>query len=236
MDAHGQPQEPLALKGSEPFGVGGRRACYVHPLDPAKCVKVLRTDDRRTVRHKKTIIPAHWRREYDNNAHEKRVLEDIGKRIGPAMGAHLPRSYGMVPTDLGPGFVLDLVRDHDGRISRSLRELITTGYPLGKLRPSFEEFGRFLSDHLILTRKLLDHNLVVSMQPDGPGAIYLIDGLGDPAFIPFSRWIPALGRAKIARRVDEAWRRFEAFAETGGVSEELRRTSSWDQGFLRHRG
>lgn len=227
---------PLQLKGLEPFGVGGRRLCFVHPHEPEKCVKVLRTDERRTVRHKKTIIPAHWRREYDNNAHERRILEDLEKRIGQGMGKHLPRSYGMAATDLGPGLVLDLVRDHDGGISRSIRELITTGYDLSKLRPSFEEFGRFLSEHLVLTRSLLDHNLVVKMQEDGPGPVLLIDGFGDPAWIPFSSWIPSLGKAKIARRIEEAWQRFEKFAASGGVSDELRRTSSWDQGFLRHRG
>ena len=180
------PDPVLALKGLEPFGVGGRRLCFVHPLDPKKCVKVLRTDERRTVRHKKTIIPAHWRREYDNNAHEKRILEDLEKRIGPAMADHLPRSYGMAATDLGPGLVLDLVRDHDGGISRSIRELITTGYDLSKLRASFDGFGRFLSEHLVLTRSLLDHNLVVEMRADGPGRIFLIDGFGDPAWLPLS--------------------------------------------------
>jgi hypothetical protein len=226
----------LELKGREPFGVGGRRLCFVHPHDPKKCVKVLRTDERRTVRHKKTIIPAHWRREYDNNAHEKRILEDLEKRIGPAMADHLSRSYGMANTDLGPGLMLDLVRDHDGGISRSIRELITTGYDLSRLRPSFEAFGRFLTEHLVLTRSLLDHNLVVEMRADGPGRIILIDGYGDPAWLPLSSWFPVLGRAKIARRIEDAWLRFEKFAASGGVSEELRRTSSWDQGFLRHRG
>ncbi len=226
----------LELKGREPFGVGGRRLCFVHPEDSKKCVKVLRTDERRTVRHKKTIIPARWRREYDNNAHERRILEHLEKRIGPGMGRHLPRCYGMAATDLGPGLVLDLVRDHDGGISRSIRELITTGYHLPELKSSFLEFGRFLSDNLVLTRSLLDHNLVVEMRPDGPGAVYLIDGFGDPAWIPFSTWIPALGHAKILRRMEEAWRRFEKFAANGGVSDEVRRTSSWDQGFLRHRG
>jgi PhoP regulatory network protein YrbL len=227
---------PLKLKVLEPFAVGGRRLCFVHPHEPNRCVKVLRTDERRTVRHKKTIIPAHWRREYDNNAHEKRILEHLERRIGPGMARHLPRSYGMAATDMGPGLVLDLVRDYDGGISRSIRELITTGYDLAKLRPSFESFGRFLSENLVLTRSLLDHNLVVKMHADGPGPIFLIDGLGDPAWLPLSTWIPALGRAKIARRIDEAWSRFEGFAARGGVSEELRRTSSWDQGFLRHRG
>lgn len=227
----------LALKGLEPFGVGGRRLCFVHPLDPGKCVKVLRADDRRTVRlKKKRFVPASWRREYDNNAHEKRILEGIEKRIGSKMAQHLPRCYGMVPTDLGSGLVLDLVRDEDGRISRSIRELITVGYELPKLRSSFEEFCRFLSDNLVLTRSLLDHNLVVSMHADGPSRIVMIDGLGDPAWLPLARWIPMIGRAKVARRMDEAWCRYERLAASGGVSDELRRNSTWDQGILRHRG
>ncbi len=226
----------LRLKGLEPFGVGGRRACYVHPLDPAQCVKVLRTDPRRTVRAKKTLVPAHWRREYDNNAHEKRVLEEMMRRLGPDMAAHFPVCHGMVQTDLGPGLALDLVRDGDGRISRSLRELLSTGFPLEKLAEPFHGFGKFLLERRILTRNLLDHNLVFSMNGDGGGRIYLIDGLGDPAWLPLARWIPALGRARIRRRLEDAWTRFQAFAARGGVDEKTRTESSWDQGFLRHRG
>lgn len=229
-------EEMLKLEGLVPFGVGGRRLCFVHPHEPKKCVKVLRTDERRTVRHKKRIIPAHWRREYNNNTHEMRILEALEKRIGPKMASHLPRSYGMVPTDMGPGLVLDLVRDSDGPISRSIRELITVGYDLSKLRDSFDEFGRFLSENLVLTRNLLDHNLVVEMHGDKAGPMYLIDGFGDPAWIPFSRWIPSLGHAKVQKRLDEAWKRFEKFAASGGVTDELRRTSSWGQGMLNHRG
>jgi hypothetical protein len=242
-----QPQPPisdssargdmLALKGLEPFGIGGRRWCFVHPLDPKKCVKVLRTDHGRTVRlKKKRIMPASWRREYDNNLHEMRVLEELQQRIGPAMAGHLPRCYGMSATDLGPGLVLDLIRDHDGGISRSIRELITIGCDVASLKDSFDEFGRFLSNHLILTRNLLDHNLVVQMRAEGPGPMFLIDGLGDPAWLPLSRWIPALGRAKVARRIDDAWRRFGKFAASGGVTDELIRESTWGQGILRHRG
>ena len=226
----------LALKGLEPFGIGGRRWCFVHPLDPGKCIKVLRTDERRTVRHKKRIVPASWRREYDNNAHEKRILEDLETRVGPAMAEHLPRCYGVAPTDLGPGLVLDLIRDDDGGISRSIRELITIGHELSSLRKSFDDFGRFLAQHLILTRNLLDHNLVVEMKAGRPQRIVLIDGFGDPAWLPVSRWVPALGRAKVAKRLAEAWQRFEKFAATGGVTDELIRTSSWGQGILNHRG
>ena len=233
------PGPVLVLNGSEPFGVGGRRACYVHPLDPAKCVKVLRTDERRTIRVKNSgsLIPTAWRREYNNNTQEMHELYALEKRIGAEnMGKHIPRCYGMAETDLGPGLVLDLVRDEDGRISHSIRELITLGYDLEKLRPAFDEFCRFLTDHLVLTRSILDHNLAVSMSAQGPQRIVMIDGLGYPGWLPIAAWIPSIGRAKVAQRKEDAWRRFETFAASGGVSEELRRNSTWDQGHLRHRG
>ena len=46
----------IQLANSTPFGVGGRRACYVHPVDASKCIKVLRQDERRTVRIQKKEI------------------------------------------------------------------------------------------------------------------------------------------------------------------------------------
>lgn len=227
----------LKLRGAIPFGVGGRRSCFVHPLDPAKCVKVLRDDPGRAIRHRKSrFLPAKWRRAYDNNAHEKKLLEAYERRLGPVAAGHIPLSYGMAETDLGPGLVLDLARDHDGQISRTIRELITCGYDLERLRQPFAAFGKFLRENRIYTRNLLDHNLVVVMAETGPGKIMLIDGFGDPSWIPFAKWFPAVGREKINRRLRTAWERFEALAAQGGVSEEERRGSTWDQGFLRHRG
>ena len=76
-DNPSRPAAALELRGLEPFGIGGRRLCFVHPREPRKCVKVLRTDERRTVRHKKRIVPAHWRREYNTNTHEMRLLEAL---------------------------------------------------------------------------------------------------------------------------------------------------------------
>lgn len=229
---------PLLLGGLTPFGTGGRRFCFVHPCDPAKCVKVLRQDVGRTVRLKKKqrLLPAWFLRQYDNNAHEKSVLEALERRIGLEMSRHLPRSYGMVATDMGPGLVLDLIRDADGHISRSIRELITSKVELAVVRPAFEEFSEFLMQHLILTRQLLDHNLVAQARADGSWRLYLIDGLGDPAWLPLSHLISPLARARIRRNIASAWPRFESFAATGGVTEEMRRNSTWGQGLLDHRG
>jgi hypothetical protein len=229
----------LVLKDQEPFAIGGRRKCFVHPLDPHKCVKVLRDDELRTIRSPRSssIIPASWRRKYDNNADELRELTVLEKRLGASlMGRHLPRCYGMTMTDEGPGLVLDLVRDADGKISRTIREWITLGMELELLRPAFDEFCQFLSDHLVLTRSLLDHNLAVCVGADGPERLVMIDGFGYPAWLPLAAWIPPLGRAKIAKKKAIAWKRYEELVAAGGVSEEVRRNSTWDQGHLRHRG
>lgn len=227
----------LKLQGLTPFGVGGRRLCFTHPEDRDKCVKVARQDDQRTVRmNRRTLIPAHWRRKYDNNADELRQLTALFRRIGDDASQHLPCCYGMFPTDLGPGLVLDLVRDRDGQISRSLRELLSLGHPPDQFRDAFEELGEFLHQHCVLTRALLDHNLVAQERADGTWRLYLIDGYGDRAWLPVARWSRSIGRAKVQRRLDEAWGRFEKLWRQGGVPRQLIETSSWGQGFLNHRG
>lgn len=232
-----QAEPTLRLAGLTPFGVGGRRLCFVHPGDLHKCVKVPRQDDRRTIRmNRRTLIPARFRRFYDNNANEMRALNHLFRKIGPGAARHLPRSYGMFPTDLGPGLVLDLVRDADGRISRSLRELLSTGFAVDEFREAFDELGEFLLTHHVLTRALLDHNIVAEHRADGRWRLYLIDGLGDRAWLPIAEWIRSLGQAKVRRRLNEAWRRFEKLWRQGGVPRQLIESSSWGQGFLNHRG
>ncbi len=226
----------IGLKKTEPFGIGGRRLCFVHPDDPDRCIKVLRTDENRTIRlNKFSLIPVWARRVYDNNAHEMIELAKIKKKVGDLMSRHFPRCHGMVQTDLGPGLELDLVRDRDGKISRSLRELLSKGHSLETFREAFDEFGDFLLDHVILTRGLLDHNLAAQDHGNGKWTIKLIDGMGDPAWLPLARWFDHIGRRKVNRRLTDAWARFLGFAAQGGITEEKVKNSTWGQGFLKHR-
>ena len=228
--------DPLVLGDLKPFGIGGRRLCFSHPYDTGKCVKVLRQDKGRTIRYKKRrILPAWLHSAYDNNRHEEMVLNRLYRTIGPTMGEHLPICYGTVCTDLGPGLVLDLVRDHDDQISRTLRELITLGHELSEFRAAFQQLGQFLVQHVILTRNLLDHNIVVRYAGDGSTKMFIIDGLGDPAWLPLGSWFKRVGKAKVNKRLRQAWPRFESFAAKGGVTPEMIEKSNWGQGILKHR-
>ena len=156
--------------------------------------------------------------------------------MGAKMSAHLPICHGNVVTDMGPGLVLDLIRDFDGLISRSLRELITLGHLPTEFRAAFDTLGRFLTEHRVLTRHLLDHNIVARHQANGTWQLVIIDGLGDPAWLPVARWVPALAQNKIRRRLELCWDKIETFAATGGVTSKMPQNSAWGQGILNHRG
>jgi hypothetical protein len=225
----------LRLSDRAPFATGGRRLCFVHPREPSKCVKVLRRDEGRFVKTGRTLVPAALRREYDNNEDERRALAALWRRLGEREYRHLPRCYGYEATDLGRGLVLDLVRDADGRISRSVREALSEGATLEELRPAYEEMASRFIGRGVATRAILEHNLAAQRHADGRFFLVLIDGFGDPAWIPMRSLVPALRRATARKRAARGWERIEAIAE------EIRRgaewdTSRWGQGFLHHRG
>jgi hypothetical protein len=229
------PAQPVSLSNAEPFAIGGRRLCFVHPNDPSVCIKVNRVDDQRFDRlPRKRIVPASLRRGLDDNRHDRRTLSALQRRLGRRY-AHLPRYHGAIETDLGRGIAIDLIRDSDGRIARTIRNLIVEGVTLDELKPAFNEFAGYLVRNRVLTRALLDHNIVAARGADGGWTLHLIDGFGDPAFISLGSVIPSIGRAKMRRRAADAWRRFEELASSDPDAQRWD-TSRWSQGFLNHRG
>lgn len=99
---------------TDPIGTGIERACYVHPHDPDKAVKVL--IKRRNVQSKREI------KYYTKLAKQPDLAFD-----------HLPRFYGTVKTNLGNGFIVDLVRDYDGQISKPLNWYLANGLSIEEL-------------------------------------------------------------------------------------------------------
>jgi len=228
--------ERLALAGLEPFAFGGRRAIFVHPEDPSTCVKAPRTDeDRYGKKDRRKLLPAVLRREYDNNADEARVLARLQKRLGPDFSAHFPEPRGWADTDMGPALLAELIRDHDGPISTTLREAVVTGADFGRITDAWNDLAAFLTRHKLVTRALLEHNIVAQKLASGAYRLVLVDGLGDRAAIPVAALIPGHARAKIRKRLDYCWGRVVALSNGAGAQRDWD-TSRWGQGFLRHRG
>ena len=86
------------------LGKGGNQIVYIHPEDPAKCIKLNLKDS-------------------DDHNREMAYRRSRERR-------HLPPStlltayYGDVETSLGTGSVFERIMDYDGETSRTIDELI----------------------------------------------------------------------------------------------------------------
>jgi hypothetical protein len=115
----------IFLANSSPFARGGKRDCFVHPEFPDRCVKVHRLDALPENLHKNASWSRRMRKSveaFDENISDFNVLSMFSG--GALFNKHVPLLYGWEMTDRGRGLVMELFRDSNGLISRSLREYI----------------------------------------------------------------------------------------------------------------
>lgn len=190
------------------FAEGGRRYCFVYPDDSDKCVKTLSPNGDPRKRKKESI----WYKKlrplsmFDDNARELKSFQDLAKK-GEAVWDHFPRCYGIQPTNRGDGMVTDLIRDADGQISKTVRQYVKAFGKTPQLLAALELFFDLFREHLIITRDVLDHNLVVQVRGE-KCTIYMIDGFGSSEMVPFSQWNRQLGRKKVERKIDRFRNRY----------------------------
>lgn len=213
-------EQEIKLKDSEPFAQGGNRLCFVDPRDCNKCIKVARPG--RSAAEKRLQAPVYKRLRslfyYDDNLRELDSYQRIDRYVGADAWRQMPRSFGMVDTDLGPGIATALVRDANGSISKTLRDrLRRCGYD-SHFRAAVEVFEGFLRATALPTRDLLLHNLVAQEETEGgPFRIFLIDGFGSSDLIPFTYWAKGLARRKVERKIQKFHVKIDAFRERESI-------------------
>lgn len=206
----------LYLSDKAPFARGGNRLCFVHPEAPERCVKVRRPDFtladlRRSKRFPKNLRPLSA---FDDNAEEDRVLRLFEKRFGDPVFSHVSRGFGFVETDFGRGLVSELIRDEDGRISRSLKQYIWENGYADDCRAAAEALCRCWEELGVPSRDLLVHNIVVQRNKEGRvRRLVVIDGLGSSDFIPFALLPSFMKRAKARRKTANFHQRIEKTIE-----------------------
>jgi len=170
----------------QPIGVGQERACYRHPGDAARAIKIQRgASDKQTRRELELYRDL-----------ERRGFEDY---------SHIPRYYGTVDTNLGRGIVVDLVADYDGAVSRSLWWHFERGYPLAEFLPYLDELKRYLLENrIVFSVDMGRYNVLFQKLSPQQARLVVIDGLGNHSAINWPDRIACLARRKINRR----WRRF----------------------------
>lgn len=224
----------LHLAEVPPFARGGNRLCFVHPEYKDRCVKVRRPDfSLEKMRQKKgfpnTLKPLSW---LDESLKEHAAMTRLHSRLGDPVYAIVARDYGFIETDMGSGLCSELIRNADGKISRSVMQYVWENGFTPELASALEKFQGHWQSLLIPTRSLLLHNVVVQCDASGQiKRLVIIDGVGASGVIPFD-WFPR------AYKVHRAIRKFEDFKKLIVELAEVRKSGVMPSSFwlLKHDG
>jgi len=173
---------------SRPIGRGKERACYIHPEDPRKAIKISMGKGR------------------DQTLRDIKFYRKLGRHT-VSENHHIPGFYGLCDTNLGEGMVVDLIRNYDGEISRPLNWYLAQGVPIEEFDAHLEELKQsFLQNLIIFNHDMTIGNLLFQKSSSRSARLVAIDGLGDVVALDWLNRFPFLVRRKIERR----WGRFMA--------------------------
>lgn len=200
----------LALTPEMFLGGGGSRVCYSFPGNPDLCIKVDRPwnegrNHSRRLRIKKALMP--WLHSLYCNKDEVRFYWKKARSIGEDVFLHAPRCFGIVKTNLGPGLVLERIRDRDGSYSERLGDFLLK-------RPGMRDHLLALVDELVAFFRERDiilfcwnpDNVVVRQDPVIGDRLVAIDWKSEHKpndDFPFTSLFPSLAREKMERKVRE---------------------------------
>ena len=197
----------INLDGIKPFAEGGNRMCFVHPDNPSRCLKVVHPGLPSKIKNNKSWYKRFRSIEsFDDNLREQKAYDQKAlKKDDPYLWLHLARWYGMTETSIGIASETELIRNGD-TIAETLETYLFREGITEEIKASIEDLEQWLKDHLVLTKNLIPHNLVLDYQNDKI-IIKIIDGLGSQAFIPLPNYSDFFAKRYINRRIELMWSR-----------------------------
>lgn len=140
---------------------GSQRLIYTHPDNPELCIK----------------IP----KEESNQRYVSREIKYTKKYQDKV--SCIPAFHGTIHTDLGMGYVFDLVKNYDGSVSQTLRDYADGGADMTIIRQKIEQlYALFLEKHIIVS-DLHAGNILVRHTTNSDYELWIVDGLGNSDFI-----------------------------------------------------
>ncbi len=182
------------------LGKGTKRFVYIHPNDNTKCIKILKSPD-----SKKAV-----KREL--NEYKKLVKRDISWKM-------LSKYYKKVKTNLGDGYIFDLIRDYDGEISKTLPYYLNDKHNFKNIiNPTqcIQNFKDYILKNSIVVGDISFANIVYQRVSSVDGKFVVIDGVENSEFIPIATYVNHFREKKIKRklaRVDKNLKKYQVYLD-----------------------
>ena len=168
---------------------GVYQKCYRHPSDHNLCIKT----------SKQNI-------ETSRVAYEVKYCEKISKkRIKKGDYQFFSKFHGTVETNLGDGYVFDLIKDETTQeISKTLEYYLL--YPDPEisdetLKIAYERLIQLMVKYKIIANDIRSKNICCKILEDKTIELIHVDGLGHRDFLPLVDWFSYFAKKKIERRL-----------------------------------
>lgn len=183
----------ITLKDEDFIAKGNERACYYYPNELSKVIKTTyKNNKRKTNKQSKKEI-----------SYYKQLLKK-----GFSNWKHLPEYFGEVNTNKGNGFVIELIRDYDGNISKTFEYYIQKN-GIESYKNELKTYKKYFLDHcIIFNYGMMPKNILLRKKTETDFELVLIDGLGDVTFFTLPNRIPYFARKKINRRWDKFTKKY----------------------------
>lgn len=116
----------------------------------------------------------------------------------------LPQYYGEVETNLGKGYVFEIIKDYDGNKCKTLEDFIISD------KLFFENFNLIITllkklktelyDNEIITMVLFPENIIFQRTAENNYRVRIINDMGSSVLIPLEYYFTYFARTKILRR------------------------------------
>lgn len=158
----------IDLSKEIPIGKGTNRLCFVHPQDKNKCIKVTYTNN------------------YKESEREVSYYKFIEKQ-GFSLD-YLPKYYGKVKTSMGDGEVFELIKDYNGKVSRTLTDYVKDIEKTKKIQNPIillKKLREYCIKNKIIIKDLNSNNIMYQKIDENNVKLIIIDGFSNPKRIQF---------------------------------------------------
>lgn len=174
---------------------GRERACYIHPSDESKVIKISYKEKEELKQNQLEFL-------YQN------FLEKKGKSL-----AHLSKCFGPVKTNLGHGYIFERVRDYTGETSKSFKYMIIKKkFDLTYEKKLLEELSTYLLENNIIFVDVAFSNIFCQEVSKNEFKLIITDGVGGKR-LGFKSKLYLLSkvytRYKVKKQIQKLYKRYK---------------------------
>ena len=178
-------KEIIQLDDSLLYGQGSHKKCFLHPQNKNLCIKIA----------------------YNEGGQKDLIREinyiDVLKRRHKDYSI-LPKYFGKVNTNLGTGYVFEIIRDYNNGRTQTLEDFITD---LNLFSQNYSLIVRLLKElkeklykNEIITMVLFPENILFQKTNENTYRVRIVNDMGSAVLIPLEYYFTHFAHTKIKRR------------------------------------